>query len=461
MPVNSSRLKVETEFGRLSPPAQWGLLESAFRDLREPGPSAYVPIIYIMALEVITGSAWCFAWLLAVGAGFALGRWAAWKFDSRAEGKSAGVWVQQYTWAVWCQAALLGAGGFGAASDRNPMTCVLLACPIGFAVMQACATATVKRAVRLQALILVAPFVASCVLFGAVMQGAMWYAIAICAACLWTLGALPLADAAELRIAMLTLNLAESQRVHASRSGRRALPPAAAEFQRLVGRDQVTGLLNRYSFMQLLADESDRACHSETPLSLLLVKWDDFEGFAAQRSQSALDDMKVLIARRLRTALRRQQDRVASLGDGRFAVLLPATDAFGVSIVARNLQEAANTHEHDDSSMAASAKLPLSIGAATYCGKGFLTDVQLLQFAEEALNNAKCTGGNKVVRYDVAAHAVRPLPYLGSPPKESTPYSIPDHEIEAAAANAQGKANTTKAEHSVITKNVLGLELRH
>jgi diguanylate cyclase (GGDEF)-like protein len=459
--VKALTLSTDREFDRLIPLAQWSLLESAFRDLGAPGLSSFVPTIYIMAIEVMTGRVWCLAWLLAVAAGFPLGRWAASQFENRAEGKSPDFWAHRYTLAVWCQSALLAAGGFGAACDRTPITCVLVACPIGFAILQTCATAMLKRTAWAQALILVAPFSVTCLLLGALSQLTMFYAGAAGAACLWTLGAMPLADAAAVRMAMLTMNLAERQRSHAGRSGRSPLAPAAEDFQRLLGRDQVTGLPNRQSFMQLLAEESERACASGAPLSLLLVTWDEFEAFEAQRSKYALDEMRVRIARRLRTALRRQPDRLASLGDGRFAVLLPATDAFGVSIVARNLQQAANTQEHDDSSFAASTTVPLSIGAATYCGKGFLPENQLLQFAEEALRNAKCTGGNKIMRYDLAAKTVRPPPYVGPPPKESTPYSIPEHQIEAQNVRADGDPNVTGPEQQVITKIALGLELRH
>jgi diguanylate cyclase (GGDEF)-like protein len=445
----------------LVPLAQWSLMECAFRHLGAPGPSAFVPVIYIMAIEVMTGRVWCWAWLLAVAAGFPLGRWAAGRFDTRAGGTAAGLWANRYAAVVWCQAGLLSVGGFGATFDRNPITCVLVACPIAFALMQACATATLKRTVRLQALILVAPFAATCLLFGALLQGTMFYAITGGILCLWALGALQFADVAAGRIAALAMNMADSQHVQASRSGQRALPPAAEDFQRLLGRDQVTGLPNRHSFMRLLAEESDRAYLSEAPLSLLLVAWDEFDDFAARRSQHALDDMQARIARRLRTVLRRQPDRLASLGNGRFGVLLPATDAFGVTIVARNLQQAANTQEHDDASFAASAKVPLSIGAATYCGKGLLPEAQLLQFAEEALRNARSAGGDKIMRYDVAAKSVRPPPYLGPPAPESTPYSIPNHQIEAEISFTDSDPKDRAPEHQVITKNALGLELRH
>lgn len=461
MHVNSSRANADADFGRLLPLAQWSLLESAFRSLGAPGAGACVQLIYIMAIEVMTGRVWCLAWLLAVAAGFPIGRWSARRFDSRAGGSVAGVWANRYATSVWCQAGLLGAGGFGVAFDGNPTMCVLVACPIAFAVMQACATATLPRAARLQALILAAPLVATCLLSGALLQGTIFHAVFGGMLCLWVLGALPLADAAAARVAALAQNVAESQHVHAPRPGQIVQPPAAEDFQRLLGRDQVTGLPNRHCFMRLLAEESERAYASEAPLSLLVVAWDNFGEFAAERSQQALDDMQARIARRLRTALRRQSDGLASLGDGRFGVLLPTTDAYGVTVVARNLQRAANTQEHDDRGAAASAKLPLSIGAATYCGKGLLPGAQLLEFAEEALRNARSTGGDKMMRYDMAAKSLRPPPFLGPRPAESTPYSIPDHQIEADLSRPGNDPGGMATEHQAVTKSALGLALRH
>jgi diguanylate cyclase (GGDEF)-like protein len=204
-------------------------------------------------------------------------------------------------------------------------------------------------------------------------------------------------------------------------AGHTALPKAAADFQKLLGRDQTTGLPNRHSFMHLLAQESARAFRAETALSLLLVAWDE-HGTTASRLEAAAMDARIAgIARRLRGTLHRQQDILASLGGGRFAVVLPFTDAFGAKTVAENLQAALRAPVLDADGSEAGASVAISVGAATYCGKGLLPETQLLHFAEEALCAARNTGGDRISRYDPMVDTLRPAAYAGAKPQAATP----------------------------------------
>jgi diguanylate cyclase (GGDEF)-like protein len=163
--------------------------------------------------------------------------------------------------------------------------------------------------------------------------------------------------------------------------------------------------------MHLLSQESTRAYRAETALSLLLIAWDDFDEAATGLAQAAIDAQIAAIAGRLRGSLHRQQDLLASLGGGRFAAVLPFTDAFGAKTVAENLQAALRTPVLDAAYQDNAVTAAISIGAATYCGKGLLPETQLLQFAEEALAAARKTGGDKITRYDPMVATLRPAPY--------------------------------------------------
>jgi len=438
-------------FETLAPLAQWTLLESAFQPLRMPAASRYVPIVYIMAVYVLTGAPWCMAWLLVSLAGVAVGRRAAQQFDMRTSDASAVLCAQRYTRVMWFQAASIGVGGFGATWDSNPIFCLLVACPIGFAVMEACATAVLAPAARAQTLILCAPLGGCCLLHGAWLPGSLYHAVIGGLLTLWALGSWPLANAAAARIKSLALTVAEGNRAQSSLAGPLALPPAVHNFQRLLGSDPVTGLPNHHRFTHLLAQESDRAYRSEAPLSLVLVGWDEFEPLSACRTQAEIDTMVCDIAKRLRATLRRHTDVLASLGSGRFGVLLPGTDAFGTTIVARNLHQAL-TMPDQAAEPAASVSIFVSIGSATYRGKGPLPEAQLLDFAEQALRDARYTGGNRIRRYD-------PIANIFQPPRDTAP--DPKQPAPVAAPPNPHATDRTSQDFPVITKAALGLELRH
>jgi diguanylate cyclase (GGDEF)-like protein len=302
----------------------------------------------------------------------------------------------------------LGAGGFAAAWDCHPMTAVMVAGLLGFAIMQVCGTALLAQATRIQLLALAAPLAVTCVTQGLLRHGGMEEAAVGGVFAVWAAGAVPIADRSAARVKQLALAIADECQVASSRGRDVVVAPDVENFQRLLGRDQATGLPNRLSFARLLEQESARASRAEAPLSLILLGWDDYEKYVAWRTPQALDARLADIAKRLRATLRRQADMLGSLGVGRFGVILPATDAFGATIVARNMQEALGKPEADMPGGVAAAPLRASIGAASYRGKGPLPDTQLLEFAEAALRDARNAGGNRIRRYDPAVMALQP-----------------------------------------------------
>jgi diguanylate cyclase (GGDEF)-like protein len=310
---------------------------------------------------------------------------------------------------VWAQSAILGVGGAMAAAGGNPLICLLTAVPLCFVAGADAAQAVLPGPVRGQLLLLLGPVVAGG-LFGRQQAGLV---VALLAAV--ALGmALAVAAATSARATQAASHIAPVAMPPVGHT----LPPAAQDFQRLLGRCQVTGLPNRHSFAHLLVQESTRACSAETKLSLLLLQWDGFDTYSAAAKPARLDAQLAGLARRLGGELRRSADVLANLGDGRFAVLLPFTDASGAGTVARNLQAALRLPELGDGAEVGANRVSVSIGAATYCGKGPLPDDQLMRFAEEALSAARATGGDRVKNYDPIAATLRPAPYAGPRPKE-------------------------------------------
>jgi diguanylate cyclase (GGDEF)-like protein len=392
---------------RVAALAQWRLLESAFAPLRTPPVAIYAPMAGGLAAFSLTQQGWCLAWvLIALGAMVVCQR-VAQAFHERTSEHPPTHWARNYASCVYGQAAVLGAGGAFAVSGGDPAVALLVGLPLSFAAARHGASAVLVGPARGQALLLLAPMAISAMILGS----PLFWALAATAA-LQAAMAAALADSSATR----AQEAAEAQAAlaHEPLAGHTALPKAAADFQKLLGRDQITGLPNRHSFMHLLAQESARAFRAETALSLLLISWDDYDGTAVAARNDTMNLRIAGMARRLRGTLHRQQDILASLGGGRFAAVLPFTDAFGAKTVAENLQAALRAPVLDEHGNDAAAPAAISIGAATYCGKGLLPETQLLQFAEEALAAARKTGGDRISRYDPMVSTLRPPPYAGA-----------------------------------------------
>ncbi len=196
------------------------------------------------------------------------------------------------------------------------------------------------------------------------------------------------------------------------------------DFQKTLGRDQVTGLPNRPCFAHLAAAQSQLAARMETRVSLIILGWDEYEHAA---DVAARDATLAVFAARLKEKLQRAHDMLGSLGDGMFAVLLPFTDGSGAETVAKRLRMlltapperparpvAAPGDGESDEELDGLPPAPdaaeepfvpphFSVGVGAYIGKGALPDDALLAVAEKALTFARLNDGERLVRYDVAA----------------------------------------------------------
>jgi diguanylate cyclase (GGDEF)-like protein len=381
--------------------AQWRLLEAAFRAPSAAGLVQWLPACAGLLAFAASRQAWCMAWALAVLAAAILVRRQAAAFEMRAIGASPAVWASRRANALWAQAAILGAGGGLAQAAGGPTVGLLAAVPLCFVAGANAAHAVLAGAARGQLWLLLAPLAAG----GLFAPQPAGLAVALMAA-MTLAGGLKLAASTA-----ATAGLAPDARAAHIDSG--GEPLAAHDFQRLLGRCQITGLPNQHCFAEMLAQESIRAGRAGTKLSLLLLQWDEFERLAASAPQAVVNARLADLARCLGGELRRSADVIANLGGGRFALLLPFTDALGASTVAHNLQVAVRGPGPKEAGEPQAPCEAVSIGAATYCGKGTLPADQLMRFAEEALSAARRTGGDRVNRYDPTAATLRPPPYTG------------------------------------------------
>ncbi len=157
--------------------------------------------------------------------------------------------------------------------------------------------------------------------------------------------------------------------------------------KRAVVLDPLTKLYNRNFFQTYLAQESTRSQRYNRQVSLILG---DIDGFAAMNDAHSSDMGDAILAdigKLFRISCRRS-DIPVRMEQDTFAVLLPETDLMGGLMLAERLCQTINdyTFRQDE-------HVTMSFGVATM----EKSKEELFKHAEVSLNDAKQSGGNKVV----------------------------------------------------------------
>jgi len=163
--------------------------------------------------------------------------------------------------------------------------------------------------------------------------------------------------------------------------------------ERQAQQDYLTGLYNRRFFLEQGETELARAQRYDNELSLFMLDIDHFKAINDTYGHATGDAALLELSHVLRETLR-SVDIIGRWGGEEFVILLPETDAQEAAEIAERLREAV---EH--AKVTPATGLPLhftvSIGIATLKEKDANIDV-LLNYADEALYQAKNTGRNKV-----------------------------------------------------------------
>ena len=164
--------------------------------------------------------------------------------------------------------------------------------------------------------------------------------------------------------------------------------------RRLATRDQLTGLLNRRVFDEILEEEIDRSQRFDRPFSLILIDIDHFKNVNDTHGHLAGDAVLREVARRIEKKAR-SVDRVMRYGGEEFAILMLEGD----SEVARRLADGVRVAiETDAVSAGGDLVLPLTIsaGVADFPHDANSAD-ELIAAADKGLYAAKEGGRNRVV----------------------------------------------------------------
>jgi diguanylate cyclase (GGDEF)-like protein len=180
----------------------------------------------------------------------------------------------------------------------------------------------------------------------------------------------------------------------------------------VVKMDFVTGAVTRRQLEKALTHEWLRAQRSAAPLAVLLADIDDFTAYNAEFGEEKGDACLLSVADALRSAAHRLTDVLGRYAGGKFALLLPETDAQGASAVAQRAIDAVEALQILHAAATRRGRITLSVGGgcrdssrpttrnagADSSPRSLLASAvpdDLIAAAEQALKSAKSAGGHQ------------------------------------------------------------------
>ncbi|HEX8068587.1 MAG TPA: diguanylate cyclase [Pyrinomonadaceae bacterium] len=172
------------------------------------------------------------------------------------------------------------------------------------------------------------------------------------------------------------------------------------EHERELARtDDLTGLLNRRSFMETAGHELNRARRFRHPFTVVYMDVDDFKEVNDRFGHTTGDAVLRTVGQTIRANLR-DVDVIARLGGDEFVILMPETDeAAAAAVVARVRGQIA--------AEVARARWPIgfSIGVVTWTTPPRTVDFMLKQ-ADDAMYAVKNDGKNRVAHLKLSGEPV-------------------------------------------------------
>ena len=168
-----------------------------------------------------------------------------------------------------------------------------------------------------------------------------------------------------------------------------------AELSMQATHDNLTGLLNRGTIVDVLQKELARASRSRTPVSIVLADVDSFKVINDTHGHAVGDSVLRQISERMRSKLR-IYDSIGRYGGEEFLMIVPGCDIAAALEVAERLREAVATKPVDTA--IAAVAVTASFGVAGAVANAFVDVEGLIVAADKALYRAKAGGRNRVER---------------------------------------------------------------
>jgi diguanylate cyclase (GGDEF)-like protein len=195
-------------------------------------------------------------------------------------------------------------------------------------------------------------------------------------------------------LAMVGLALVIGRFRHINQELKIQVQEQTAELHRLANLDCLTQVANRRQFDQNLVLEWNRLRCQHLPLSLLLCDVDYFKHYNDTYGHQAGDACLQMVARTLTDVVQRSGNLVARYGGEEFVIILPNTDQAGAVHVAQAILTAIRELEIPHESSEVSASVTLSVGIATQVPSDRHLPSHMVQWADQALYQAKAQGRN-------------------------------------------------------------------
>ena len=216
-------------------------------------------------------------------------------------------------------------------------------------------------------------------------------------------------DLTHLLVLLGVLNVVGLVALHRTGTGERLLYAQQEAVARLARLDALTGIANRRTLTDRLAQEWRRCAREALPVSLLVVDVDRFKAVNDAHGHAGGDEVLRLVADVVTAATLRPGDLAARYGGDEFVVLLPATGAEGAQEVAERVLDAVRAARASAGPGEPAAGLSVSIGAATATpATPTGGPASLLAAADARLYRAKAGGRDRVVAADAGAGPLAP-----------------------------------------------------
>ncbi len=160
--------------------------------------------------------------------------------------------------------------------------------------------------------------------------------------------------------------------------------------------DGLTHVHNRRRFDAILLTEWQRGRRLGESLAVIMIDFDHFKALNDYYGHGTGDACLQQGAKALADTLKRPTDLLARYGGEEFVAILPETDLAGACVIAEAMRQAINALNLKHAYSTAASHVTISLGVSAMIPSTRYEAADLLALADQALNQAKREGRNRV-----------------------------------------------------------------